>query len=112
MCLYNFLAQAPEEHHGTEDLSQSPERRARSVSPLTAHRESQEIKDDDVSRVRQGHDPSPKSSPVNDTVQYDNDAVQRSGSFRGEEQHHLETSHVSSTGDHSSGNTEKPNWCL
>lgn len=84
-------------------MSQSPERRARSVSPLAAHRESQEIKDDAISHVRQGHTPSPKSSPVKDNVQYDNDAVQRSGSFREEQPSHLETSHVSSTVDHSSG---------
>ncbi|XP_071162084.1 spectrin beta chain-like isoform X8 [Mytilus edulis] len=46
-------AQVPDEHQVPGDRSVSPEGRARSISPLTSHRESTEIKEEDMDRLNQ-----------------------------------------------------------
>ena len=46
-------AQVPDDQQASGDRSASPEGRARSMSPLTSHRESMEIKDEDIDKLNQ-----------------------------------------------------------
>lgn len=46
-------AQAPEDYNLAGERSASPEGRARSMSPLAAHRESMEFREEDVDKLNQ-----------------------------------------------------------
>lgn len=77
-----YTAQAPDEHHAAVlHRSASPEgERGRSVSPMAAHRESQEFREEDVAQIMQGKPSPDKGSPI-PSHQAHNDSVDRSGSF-------------------------------
>nr|XP_022333961.1 spectrin alpha chain, non-erythrocytic 1-like isoform X4 [Crassostrea virginica] len=78
-------AQAPDEHHAAAlHRSGSPEgERGRSVSPMAAHRESQEFPEEEVAQVTPGKPSPDKGSPI-PGHQAHNDSVDRSGSFHAE----------------------------
>lgn len=80
-----YTAQAPDEHHvAVLHRSASPEgERGRSVSPMAAHRESQEFHEEDVAQIMQGKPSPDKGSPI-PSHQAHNDSVDRSGSFHAE----------------------------
>lgn len=80
-----YAAQAPDEHHAAAlHRSGSPEgERGRSVSPMAAHRESQEFPEEEVAQVTPGKPSPDKGSPI-PGHQAHNDSVDRSGSFHAE----------------------------
>ena len=85
ICFLLWTAQAPDEHHAAAlHRSGSPEgERGRSVSPMAAHRESQEFPEEEVAQVTQGKPSPDKGSPI-PGHQAHNDSVDRSGSFHAE----------------------------
>lgn len=80
-----YTAQAPDEHYAAVlHRSASPEgERGRSVSPMAAHRESQEFREEDVAQIMQGKPSPDKGSPI-PSHEAHNDSVDHSGSFHAE----------------------------
>ncbi|XP_061172689.1 spectrin beta chain, non-erythrocytic 5-like [Saccostrea echinata] len=104
-------AQAPDEHHAAVlHRSSSPEgERGRSVSPMAAHRESQEIREEEMDRIMASKHWSPDrgSAIPPHATGAQNDSVQRSGSFQAENNATPVRQRTSSAGSHHSSGEEE-----
>ncbi|XP_048733527.1 spectrin alpha chain, non-erythrocytic 1-like isoform X2 [Ostrea edulis] len=107
-------AQAPDEHHAAVlHRSASPEgERGRSVSPMAAHRESQEFNEEEVAQFMASKHSPDKGSPIPSHVAGpQSDTVERSGSFRAENNTTPVRQRTASGGSHhqSSGEEDRSN---